>query len=66
VLAGKRNADIARELFVSLKTVESHTRNIYVKLGVTSRVELVARLGEDDVATSAASRAGPAQASTPR
>ena len=46
VLAGRRNADIARELFLSLKTVESHTRRIYAKLGVASRVELVARFGD--------------------
>lgn len=48
VLAGRRNTDIARELFLSLKTIESRTRNIYATLGVTSRVELVTRLGEHD------------------
>jgi DNA-binding NarL/FixJ family response regulator/tetratricopeptide (TPR) repeat protein len=48
VLAGKRNTEIASELFVSLKTVESHTRNIYAKLGVTSRFELLTRLRDHD------------------
>ena len=48
VQAGKRNTDIARELFLSLKTVESHTRSIYAKLGVSSRVELVTRLADHD------------------
>ncbi len=40
VLTGKRNTDIARELFLSLKTVETHMRNMFRKLDVASRVEL--------------------------
>ncbi len=46
VVAGRRNADIAEELFVSLKTVESHTRSLRAKLGAMSRVELFKRLTE--------------------
>jgi DNA-binding CsgD family transcriptional regulator len=43
------NSEIARALFLSKKTVEAHLRNIFRKVGVSTRVEL-ARLierGED-------------------
>ncbi len=43
----KTNPEIAAELFLSGKTVESHMRNIFNKLGVSSRVE-VARTVEHD------------------
>ena len=40
VVDRKTNPQIAAELFLSQKTVETHLRNIFRKVGVSSRVEL--------------------------
>lgn len=50
VAVGRTNPEIARELFLSVKTVESHLRNIFRKLGVGSRTEVARALRADDVA----------------
>jgi DNA-binding NarL/FixJ family response regulator len=44
--AGAQNKQIAGELFVSVKTVESNLSRVYAKLGIRTRVELPARLSE--------------------
>jgi DNA-binding CsgD family transcriptional regulator len=44
VMQGKSNEDIARELFISLATVKTHLHNIYQKIGIDSRYELLARV----------------------
>jgi LuxR family transcriptional regulator, maltose regulon positive regulatory protein len=41
--------DIARELFISLNTVRTHTKNIFAKLGVNNRRAAVRRAGERDL-----------------
>ena len=42
VASGRTNPAIAEELYLSVKTVETHLRNVFVKLGVTSRAEVAA------------------------
>lgn len=41
ILAGKSNKEIANELFISLSTVKTHITNIYGKLQVSNRQELL-------------------------
>jgi DNA-binding NarL/FixJ family response regulator len=43
--AGSTNKRIAQDLFVSLRTVETHLTHAYQKLGIGSRAELTGALG---------------------
>ncbi|MGH2841235.1 MAG: helix-turn-helix domain-containing protein, partial [Solirubrobacteraceae bacterium] len=42
---GLSNRDIAQALFVTLRTVEGHLTQAYMKLGISSRDELASALG---------------------
>ncbi len=44
--AGRTNTETARDLFISVGTVKSHTGNIYRKLGAKNRTEAIARARE--------------------
>ena len=41
IIDGKSNKEIAEELFISLNTVKTHITNIYSKLNVSNRKELI-------------------------
>lgn len=43
---GKRNSEIAKQLFLSENTIKYHLKKIYGKLGVSSRSEAIARARE--------------------
>ena len=44
---GMSNKQIARDLFISVKTVEYHLSHVYTKMQLSSRVQLANRLGHD-------------------
>jgi len=46
IAAGKSNQEIAREFVVAVSTIKTHVNNIFVKLGVHSRTQAVARARE--------------------
>jgi DNA-binding CsgD family transcriptional regulator len=47
VVSGRTNKEVAAELFVTVRAVESTLTKVYAKLGVRSRTELAATLRDD-------------------
>lgn len=43
IIEGKSNKEIAEELFISLNTVKTHITNIYNKLNISTRKELISK-----------------------
>jgi DNA-binding CsgD family transcriptional regulator len=57
--AGRTTRQIAAELFLTQKTVETHLTRVFRKLGVTSRRELAPLLTPDPESESAPLPGGP-------
>ena len=51
ISAGRTNREAAQELVLSVKTIGYHLGNVYAKLGVHSRAQLVAALSTDGTRT---------------
>jgi DNA-binding NarL/FixJ family response regulator len=47
VAGGRTNKEIAGELFLSEKTVESHMTRVFAKLGVSSRSAVAEAVGRE-------------------
>jgi DNA-binding CsgD family transcriptional regulator len=56
VRARHTNREIAKQLFLSEKTVESHLRSVFVKLGVTSRTDVARTLDDSPASPTATHR----------
>ena len=52
VASGLSNREVASELVLSVRTVESHLTRIYSKLGVSSRAQLAARFSRSEAPAS--------------
>ena len=50
VMDGRSNPGVASELSISLKTVETHLRHVYRKLGISHRAQLAGALAPPDAA----------------
>jgi DNA-binding NarL/FixJ family response regulator len=64
VVDRRTNPEIAAELFLSQKTVETHLRNIFRKIDVSTRVELARAVERADNGARAASRSSRSAAAT--
>jgi DNA-binding NarL/FixJ family response regulator len=47
--AGRSNKDIAQELYLSVRTVETYLQRAYNKLGVSNRAQLATVINENNV-----------------